>query len=102
MWEEYELTPNNCGEYQTPTNITNTQKNVNELRQEIKKLGSINIDSIEEYKQTKQRYDTMCEQRLDIENSITKLRKIITEMTSVMKEQFSEKFKSINKNFNED
>ena len=100
MWEEYELTPNNCEEYEKPTNIANTQKQVNELRQDIKSLGSINIDSIEEYKELKQRYDFMCEQRLDLENSITKLRKIISEMTDVMKDQFSEKFKIINQNFN--
>ena len=101
MWEEYELTPNKCEGYERPKNIASTQKEVNSLRQKIKNLGSINIDSIEEYKQTKERYDTMCVQRLDIENSITKLRKIITEMTTVMKEQFEENFKIINKNFNE-
>ena len=43
----------------------------------------------------------MCEQRLDIEDSITKLRKIISEMTNVMKEQFAQNFKTINRNFNE-
>ncbi len=99
MWEEYELTPNNVGEYKKPENISNTQKRVNELRTEIKELGSINIDSIEEYKTLKERYDFMCEQRLDLESSMTKLRHMITEMTTIMKKQFKEKFKLINKNF---
>lgn len=31
----------------------------------------------------------MCEQRLDLEDAIAKLKKIINEMTQVMKEQFS-------------
>lgn len=101
MWEEYEITPNNAGEYNRPENIALTQKQVNSLRVQIRELGSINIDSIEEYKQTKERYDFMCEQRLDLENAIAKLRKVITEMTETMKEQFSEKFKIINTNFNE-
>ena len=101
MWEEYEVTPNNAGEYERPSNVSSTQKQVNTLRAQIKDLGSINIDSIEEYKQTKDRYDFMCEQRLDLENSMAKLRKIISDMTSTMKEQFSEKFKEINHNFNE-
>ena len=101
MWEEYEVTPNNAGEYERPSNISSTQKQVNTLRAQIKDLGSINIDSIEEYKQMKDRYDFMCEQRLDLENSMTKLRKIISDMTSTMKDQFSEKFKEINHNFNE-
>lgn len=101
MWEEYEITPNLVEEYEKPTNIVETTKRVNSLRNSIKDLGSINIDSIEEYKQTKSRYDFMCEQRLDLENSINKLRKVISDMTSIMKEQFEKQFKAINKNFGE-
>lgn len=101
MWEEYELTPNNVEDYEKPKDIQNTVKQVNTLRNKIKDLGSINIDSIEEYKQTKQRYDFMCEQRLDLENSISKLKKVIQDMTSTMKEQFEKQFKVINKNFGE-
>ena len=101
MWEEYELTPNAITDYQKPENITLTQKKVNGLRKEIKELGSVNIDSIEEYKNLKERYDFMCEQRVDLEDTMNKLRKIITDMTTIMKEQFKEQFELINKNFAE-
>ena len=101
MWEEYELTPNNVGEYQKPENVQLTQRRVNALRTEIKELGSVNVDSIEEYKNLKDRYDFMSEQRLDLENTMSKLRNVISEMTQIMKEQFKEKFKVINKNFGE-
>ncbi len=102
MWEDYEITPNNVGEeYKKPENISETSKKVKSLRDQIKNLGSINIDSIEEYKQTKERYDFMCEQRLDLENSSTKLKKVIQDMTKIMKEQFEKQFKVINKNFGE-
>ena len=101
MWEEYEITPNTAGEYEKPSNIQSTQKRVNKLRTEIKDLGSINIDSIEEYKKNKERYDFMSEQRLDLENTVAKLKKMIAEMTETMKKQFAEKFRLINKNFNE-
>ena len=101
LWEEYELTPNNVEEYQKPENVVNAQKQVNHLRNEIRDLGSINVDSIEEYKKTKERYDFMSEQRLDLEDSQAKLRKMINDMTETMKEQFKEKFALINKNFNE-
>ena len=101
LWEEYELTPNNVEEYQKPENVANAQKQVNRLRNEIRDLGSINVDSIEEYKKTKERYDFMSEQRLDLENTQAKLRKMINDMTETMKEQFKEKFVLINKNFNE-
>ena len=101
MWEEYELTPNAAKDYKKPENIANTQKRVNNLRSDIKDLGSVNIDSIEEYANLKNRYDFMCEQRLDLENTTAKLRNVISDMTSLMKEQFKVKFELINKNFKE-
>ncbi len=101
LWNEYEITPNTAEEYVIPTNVNQTQKDVNNLRNAIKELGSINIDSIEEYKKIKERYDFMTEQRLDLENTMAKLRKVISEMTETMKNQFREKFEIINKNFNE-
>ena len=99
LWNEYELTPNACEEYQKPENIAITTRRVNALRQDIRELGSVNVDSIEEYKNLKQRYEFMCEQRLDLENTSSKLRKIIAEITENMREQFKEKFKIINENF---
>ena len=101
MWDEYELTPNAVENYKKPDNIAHTQKRVKELRQDIRDLGSVNVDSIEEYKSLKQRYDFMCEQRLDLENTMSKLRSMIQEMTTAMKEQFKTQFEIINKNFSE-
>ena len=101
MWEEYEITPNAVKEYKKPENVAQTQKKVKNLRQDIRELGSVNVDSIEEYKALKQRYDFMCEQRLDLENTMSKLRKMIQEMTLAMKEQFKTQFEIINKNFGE-
>ena len=101
MWEEYELTPNNVGDYQKPDNVQLTVKKVNSLRKEIRELGSVNVDSIEEYKTLKERYDFMSEQRLDLEDTMAKLRKIIQDMTKTMKEQFKTQFALINKNFSE-
>ena len=65
----------------------------------MRDIGSVNLDSIEEYKNLKERYDFMSEQRLDLEGTMSKLRKIITDITQIMREQFKEKFKEINKNF---
>ncbi len=101
MWEEYELTPNNVHDYKKPENVQLTQKKVNELRKELRDLGSVNVDAIEEYKNLKDRYDFMCEQRVDLEDTMAKLRKIITDMTQTMKEQFRTQFALINQNFSE-
>ena len=101
LWEEYELTPNATGEYQKPENVSLTQKRVNNLHADIRDLGSINVNSIDEYNTLKNRYDFMCEQRLDLENTMAKLNKMIADITITMKEQFKEKFEVINQNFGE-
>lgn len=101
MWEEYELTPNNVKDIEKATNPVEVQKRVNNLRSQMKEIGTVNIESIKEYQETKQRYDFMCEQRLDLENSISKLKKLISDIVETMKNQFNEKFKLINKNFKE-
>ena len=101
MWAEYELTPNTVGEYKKPENVELTQRKVNNLRKDLRELGSVNVDSIEEYKNMKERYDFMCEQRVDLEDTMAKLRKLINEMAVTMKEQFKTQFEIINKNFSE-
>ncbi len=101
LWDEYEITPNNAEEFKKPDNIAQTNKRVNELRNKIRNLGSVNVDSIHEYKELSNRYDFMCEQRLDIENTMSKLKSVIQEMTNIMKEQFVKQFKTINQNFGE-
>ena len=101
LWEEYELTPNATEEFPKPENVSATQKRVNSLRTDIRDLGIVNVNSIDEYNNLKSRYDFMCEQRLDLENTMTKLNKMIADITDTMKKQFKEKFKVINKNFGE-
>ena len=101
MWEEYELTPNNTGDIKMSEKPQEVQKQVNSIRSQIRELGSVNVDAINEYKELKERYDFMSEQRLDLEDSSNKLKKVINEMTETMKKQFAEQFKIINKNFGE-
>ena len=101
MWEDYELTPNNTGDIQKAEKPQEVQRKVNSIRSEIRELGSVNVDAINEYKEMKERYDFMSEQRLDLEDSSNKLKKVISEMTDTMQKQFAEQFKIINKNFGE-
>ena len=101
LWNEYELTPNNSENYPKPNNIQAAQKETNEIRNRIRDLGIVNVNAIEEYKKTQERYDFMNEQRFDLEESISKLNKIIEDMTNTMKKQFAAKFKVINQNFNQ-
>ena len=101
LWDEYELTPNTVEGYTKPENVALTQRRANNLHKDINNLGSVNVDSIEEYKKLRDRYDFMSEQRQDLEETMNKLQKMITDITTTMKQQFKEKFEIINKNFGE-
>lgn len=101
MWDEYELTYTNALQLKKDVgNISKAQKRINELKNEIKELGYVNVAAIEEYIKTKERYEFMSVQRDDMESAKEKLQKVISEMTSIMKSQFMEQFKLINESFN--
>lgn len=101
LWEEYELTYSEIAQTRDLSGFdyTSSTKRISELRKEIKGLGNINIDSIEEYKNVKERVDFLREQTADLEKSKKELVKIIDEMLEIMKSRFSEQFKIINENF---
>ena len=83
----------------TGFDLNSSIKRITELKKEIKSLGNINIDSIEEYKTVSERVDFLTEQTNDLEKSKKELVRIIDEMLLIMKERFSEQFKIINENF---
>lgn len=102
IWEEYELTLNNSMVYRNDTvNIQTAQREINKIKEQIKELGVVNVAAIEEYGKTKERYEFLVKQRDDLEESEDKLRKVIVDMTSIMKRQFIEQFNHISRNFDE-
>ena len=90
MWEEYETTPNTAKNYAEVTN--GTAKEVEGLKTEIRNLGPINVNAIDEFKALKDRYDFLNTQKTDLEESEKALNKIIEDMIDLMKIQFAEQF----------
>ena len=74
---------------------------VNSLRKQIKDLGNVNIGAIEEYDRVSVRYEFLIKQREDLTKAEDTLLEIISEMDSVMENEFSESFKLINEKFKE-
>ncbi len=100
LWDDYELTAETAQEAATEiTDEKETSKRVSELRAKIKSLGSINIDSIEEYKNVKERFEFLSEQKSDLEKSKDDLSKVIGSMQELMEEHFEKQFTEINKSF---
>ena len=101
IWEDYQLTYSSALELKkdnlgTPSKMSST---INSLKNKIQSLGSINIDSIEQYKKVNERFTFMSKQKEDLTESEQKLRKVIQDMITTMKKEFLEKFSIINENF---
>lgn len=76
-------------------------KEVKRLKNRIKELGSINIESIEKYKEVKERYDFLKTQEHDLIEAKNSLEQVIGEMESQMRVQFRENLETIRTNFSE-
>lgn len=98
LFEDYNLTYIQAIEFRDDE-VEINKKILDSLKKEIKSLGNVNIDSIEEYKETKERYDFYSEQKEDLQKSIEGIEEIIRELEEHMKIQFKEEFEKINENF---
>lgn len=100
LWENYELTRVTAEEIRTELeSLPKANRRIGELRAAIKKLGSVNVDAIEEYAKVSERYEFMSTQRNDLEKSKEELLKIIGDLTKKMKEIFGQQFRLINETF---
>ncbi len=100
LWDEYELTLATAEPFRHPIeNQRAAQTRMNELKGQIRTLGSVNVSAIEDFTKTKERHHFMASQRDDLVQGEEKLGRVIHEITLVMKRQFLEQFSIINKNF---
>ena len=100
LWEDYETTYDNVvGKYPEIESINETTKLISSLKNKIKNLGPVNMNSIEEYKEISERYEFMMSQRNDIVDAKTNLEKVIADLIDEMKTQFIDQFTTINENF---
>ena len=98
--EEYELTYEKAkANYILELEVEDARKQVLEFRAIIKRLGMVNIASIEEYKRVNERYEFLTSQKEDLLNAEDTLLEIIEEMDSVMKEEFTTTFEKIKTEF---
>ncbi|MCQ2459537.1 MAG: chromosome segregation protein SMC [Ruminococcus sp.] len=81
--------------------IASAQRELTDVKNKIRALGSVNVDAIEEYREVSERYTFMSEQVEDIRKSKAELEKIITDLTADMCRIFAENFRKINSNFKE-
>lgn len=102
LFEEYGLTRREAAALEIEIeDFSAANKRLNELKGQIRALGSVNVSAIEEYKEVSERYEFMSEQISDVERSRDELNKLIRELTDNMAQQFRDKFRLINTAFGE-
>ncbi len=101
MWDEYEITLSDAASIRNEemTDLSSMKKDITLLKEQIKKLGDVNVNAIEDYKNLMERYTFLKNQHDDLIEAEKTLEGIIVELDTAMRKQFHEKFGEINKEF---
>ena len=101
MWEEYELTLHAAMELRDTSyeDLAALKKLITALKDEIRKLGDVNVNAIEDYKEVSKRYTFLKTQHDDLVEAEKTLVGIIEELDTGMRKQFLEKFAEIQQEF---
>ncbi len=101
MWTEYQLTYTTAEELRDDkmTSAAEMKRGVADRREQIRALGPVNVNAIEDYKEVSGRYDVLSVQHADIVAARADLTGIIADLDAGMRSQFSEKFAEIRKEF---
>ena len=101
MWEQYELTYHSALSLKTQTELTipGMKAKISEIKKQIKSLGSVNVNALEQYKEVSERYELLTTQHDDLIEAAKVLEKIIEELDVEMRKQFEEQFSEIRNRF---
>ena len=101
MWNEYEITYRKASEMKNPefNNKSEMKENIANIRKEMRALGDVNMNAIEEFREVNERYQFMKGQHEDLMEAKENLLKIIDELEVGMRKQFKEKFEEIKTQF---
>ena len=102
LWDEYELTYTTASEIKKDIGkISTASAELNKIKSQMKELGNVNIDAIEEYKIVKERFEFLTAQKNDLELAKETLHDMIDEITKVMEDMFSNSFVKLKETFSE-
>ncbi len=101
MWDEYEITLSDAASLRNEEmdDLPAMKKDISRLKDEIRKLGDVNVNAIEDYKNLMERYTFLKTQHDDLVEAEQTLLGIIEELDTSMRKQFNEKFAEINREF---
>lgn len=101
MWDEYEITLSDAAGMRNEelNDLPAMKRDISTLKDQIKKLGDVNVNAIEDYKNLMERYSFLKTQHDDLIEAEKTLEGIIMELDTAMRKQFHEKFGEISREF---
>ncbi len=107
LWDEYELSYATAKAWRDETDIPPVEQGQRTahlakqqaLKNEIRALGHVNVDAIEEYTEVKKRYDYVSSQLNDLRSAKEELEKVLSGIEKEMKDIFLAAFGQINTYF---
>ena len=102
LYEEYQITPDQAEavHFDEMPDRTPLRRQITQLKSEIKALGTVNVNAIEEYRELKERHDFLQSQHDDLIKASDDLKGIIRQLDEGMRKQFKERFEQIRVEFN--
>lgn len=82
-----------------PRSIENTEQRIRQLRQELEKVGNVNLSAIEEFEKNQTRHAFLNQQIADLESSKQELLHIITQLDTESRKLFKQTVEAIRVNF---
>ncbi|MDE5754681.1 MAG: chromosome segregation protein SMC, partial [Oscillospiraceae bacterium] len=100
LFEIHELTRSEARQFANPiSDMIQAKKDLSDLKQKIRALGTVNVNAIAEYQEVSERHAFYAHEIKDIQKSRQELEKMIQDLTEEMCRIFSESFVIINQNF---
>ncbi len=101
MWDEYEITLSDAAllRREDLNDLAGMKKEIAALKEQIRKLGDVNVNAIEDYRNLMERYGFLKNQHDDLMEAEQTLLGLIDELDGAMRKQFREKFAQIGKEF---
>ena len=90
LFEEYQLTYSEALELKLPPPEHGSKAELASVKNKIRALGHINVGAVEEYKETKERFDFMSGQISDLTSAKKSLENVIGQLERDMKKMFEE------------
>ncbi|WP_033161132.1 AAA family ATPase [[Mycoplasma] collis] len=100
LTEHYQMTLENAQEsYKLESDIDDARKMVEELKKDIKALGNVNLDSIKEFEEQQERYNSLKSNEEELSNAKNIILEAIAELDKIIINKIQETVEVVNKEF---